>query len=122
MAASRPAARLRDALTRIFPGGEPHYVRRESSSQTPAIAKKQEESGEIWGGVNRNIWVTDRPSVNAYVGLLTERERGVEFTTPIPPDPLQPPGRARWTGPREGVRIEDDFAKLEATIVKNTQS
>jgi hypothetical protein len=97
-------------------------LRRESSSQTPAIAKKQEESGEIWGGVNRNIWVTDRPSVDAYLGLLTEGERGVEFITPIPSDPLQPPGRARWTGPREGVRIEDGFAKLEATIVKNTQT
>jgi hypothetical protein len=102
--------------------GETVYLRRESDSQTPAIAKKQEESGEIWGGANRNIWVTDRPSVDAFVGRLTERERGVEFITQVPPDPLQPPRRARWTGPREGVRIEDDFAKLEATIVKNTQS
>lgn len=47
---SRPGARLRHALTQIFSSGEPRYLRRESSSQTPAIAKKQEESGEIWVG------------------------------------------------------------------------
>ena len=123
--ASRPR-RLRRALAEtldgILPGGPRVYHRLESPTQTAEIAKKQEQSGEIWGAANRNSWVTDRPSVDAYVGPLKAGARGIEFETVVLPDPGQPPGRARWTGPREGVRVEGGFAKLEVRIRRNTQT
>lgn len=111
-----------EALARVVRDDLPVYHRLESPTQTAADAKKQEQSNEVWGGANRNSWVTDRPSVDAYVGPLKAGTRGIEFETAVPPDPGQPPGRARWTGPRDGVRVEAGFAKLEVRITRNTQT
>src|SRR5438270_7729362 len=93
------------------------YHRRESTTQTPEVAQKQEKSGEIWG--RAPVW-SDRPKVQAYRGQLPEDVRGIEFTTEIEPDPGQPPHRAAWSRPEAGVRIEGEFAKITATVVKNT--
>ncbi|MGH7719612.1 MAG: RHS repeat-associated core domain-containing protein, partial [Gemmatimonadaceae bacterium] len=94
------------------------YHRRESPTQTPADARRIQESGELWGRANRG---SDNPSVDAYVGPLPQGTRGIEFTTTVPPDKGTPPWRARWTGPRPGVRVEGEYAKIPVCVTKNTQ-
>lgn len=83
----------------------------------------QEKSGEIWGTYNRDLagGRTIFPSVDAYVGPLGMDERGIEFVTDVPPDPHTRPRFSRWTGPRPGVRIEGDYAKIKATVIRNAQ-
>jgi hypothetical protein len=99
------------------------YHRKESRTQTPEVARQQEASGEIWGTFNRDQMGgrSPFPSVDAYVGPLDGAQRGVEFETEVPPDRDTPPWLARWTGPRPGVRIEDDYAKIRAVVTRNTQ-
>lgn len=50
------------------------------------------------------------PSVDAYLGPLPPGARGIEFTTDVPPDAGAQPGYARWTGPRSGVIVDEEFA------------
>jgi len=99
------------------------YHRVESPSQSPEIASLQESSGEIWGTFNRDMMGgrSGSPSVDAYVGPLRTGARGVEFVTDVPPDRHTPPWLARWTGPRDGVIIDGEFAKLRVMVTKNTQ-
>jgi hypothetical protein len=99
------------------------YHRRETSTQTPEVARQQEASGEIWGSCNRDQMGgrSSVPSVDAYVGPLIGPQRGVEFETDVPPDRETPPWLARWTGPRPGVRIEGEYAKIRAVVTRNTQ-
>jgi hypothetical protein len=92
----------------------PRYHRVESPTQTSAVAWQQVETGVLRGTVNR--WMA-LPSVDAWEGPLPEGVRGIEFQTDVPPDPGRPPGRARWTGPRDGVSIDGDWAEIEVTIV-----
>lgn len=94
------------------------YHRRESSTQTEEAARKQEQTGEVWGRARRG---GNEPSVKAYRGPLPDGSRGVEFVTSVPPDIGCPPGRVDWTGPREGVTVEDEFAKIKVRVTKNTQ-
>jgi hypothetical protein len=61
------------------------------------------------------------PSVDAYAGPLPSGARGIEFVTDVPPDRRTPPWLARWTGPRDGVIIDGDFAKIRVTVTQNTQ-
>lgn len=98
------------------------YHRRQSPSQSPAMAAKQQETGEIWGSYNRDLagGRSPFPSVDAYVGPLPRGVMGIEFTTAVPPDKNTPPRRARWTGPRDGVMVEGDYAKIEVTVTRNT--
>ena len=99
------------------------YHRRQSPSQLPWLAALQQRTGEIWGSYNRDMMGgrSPFPSVNAYVGPLPDGDKGIEFTTDVPPDRNTPPSFARWTGPRDGVIIEGDYAKIKATIIRNTQ-
>jgi hypothetical protein len=97
---------------------KPLFHRLLSPTQTAEVARKQQQSGELWGRAAR--W-SDIPKVKAYVGPLPEGAEGIEFTTGVPPDPGVPPGRAEWTGPRPGVIVEAEWAKIHIVITKNTQ-
>jgi len=83
----------------------------------------QEETGEIWGSCDRDMMGgrSPFPSVDAYPGPLPRGQRGIEFVTDVPPDPYTAPWLARWTGPRDGVTIEDDYAKIRVVVTRNTQ-
>jgi hypothetical protein len=91
------------------------FHRLESPSQPGEIAGWQAASGELWGLPPRG---SDRPKVKAYVGPLPGVAHGIEFYTNVEPDPGVPPFLAFWSGPREGVRVEGGYAKIEAVIVR----
>ena len=86
---------------------------RTGSTQDNATTQAQLTSGEIWGKANRGA---NEPSVDAWTGALPTGKHGVEFYTEVRPSPGSPPDRARWRGPRAGVRIEGPWAKIAATI------
>lgn len=92
------------------------YHRRESSTQTPADAALQEATGELWGRAPRASYI---PAVKAYLGPLPPGVRGIEFTADIEPDRGTGPYAARWTGPRAGVIVDEEFARIE--VISNTQ-
>ena len=49
------------------------------------------------------------PKVKAYEGHLPEGRTGIEFYTPVEPDPGRVPGCPVWSGPRPGVSsVEND--------------
>jgi hypothetical protein len=89
-------------------------------NQTRRVARLQEESSEIWGRPPRLR--SDIPAVKAYPGPLPEHKRGIEFETDVPPDKGSPPATKYWRGPRSGVRVEGEFAKIKVRILKNTQT
>jgi hypothetical protein len=62
------------------------YHRKESRTQTPQVARLQEQSGEIWGSYNRDQMggCSPFPSVDAFVGPLVDPQRGIEFVTDVP--------------------------------------
>jgi hypothetical protein len=94
------------------------YHRLASTTQTAADAAMQEASGEIWGRAPRD---SDIPKVKAYPGPLPPGAKGVEFTTDVEPDRGSRPSLPAWSGPRAGVIVEGDFAKIRVTIIKNMQ-
>jgi hypothetical protein len=101
---------------------EPYYHRKQSSSQTPEVAKMQIASQEMWGGPPRNNMQSDFVKVQAFLDKLPlEKEIGIEFTTLVTPDSCTPPGMAFWTGPREGVRVEGEYAKIKVRITECNQ-
>src|SRR5438105_857060 len=105
-----------DEWTVPMPFGPFHRL--ESPTQTPGLAREQEASGEIWGGVPRGgAW----PQVKAYRGPLPEGARRIEFYTAIAPDGGGP--TARWSGGdrRTDVHTKDELAKIKCVVVKNTQ-
>ena len=93
-----------------------HRVR--SPTQSDETAQLQVQSQEIWG---RPRLGSDIPQVQSYAGPLPDGQRGIEFYTNVSPDQSLPPGQARWTGPRPGVTVKDDFARISVVITKNTQ-
>jgi hypothetical protein len=96
---------------------EPIYHRKESDSQTVEDAKKQIAGQEIWGGPARNCFFSDIPKVKAFSKKFDRTtERGIEFTTAVEPDRGTRPGLVYWSGEREGVRNEDDWAKIKVQI------
>ncbi len=96
---------------------EPIYHRKESDSQTVEDAKKQIASQEIWGGPARNCFFSDIPKVKAFSKQFDRTtERGIEFTTDVEPDRGTRPGLVYWSGEREGVRNEDEWAKIKVQI------
>jgi hypothetical protein len=98
------------------------YHRLETSTQTRHTAALQQASGEIWGTYDRTAGGRSPfPSVDAFVGALPAGAKGVEFSSDVPPDRNSPPRLARWTGPRDGVIVEGDYAKIKVTITRNTQ-
>lgn len=95
------------------------FHRVETTTQTPEDARLQQESGELWGRVPR--WRI-HPAVQAYEGPLPPGRRGIEFTTEVEPDEGHAPGQPAWTGPRPGVTVEGEIAKIRITVLKNTQT
>jgi hypothetical protein len=90
-----------------------------STTQTPAIAKIQKSSGEIWGGPPNS----PTSSVKAYRGALPANARGIEFTTAVAPTAASgTPFEARWYVNTPGVQINrQGFAFIPATVTENTQ-
>ena len=82
----------------------------------------QIDSQELWGGPFGNYMRSDIPRVKAYIGELKiskstgTKELGLEFTTEVEPDRCVPPPMAYWSQEREGVRIEDGYAKISVNI------
>jgi hypothetical protein len=74
----------------------------------PALIEEIARTGILKGSAPRNIYASDFPAVQAYVGPLPEGEAGFEFTSQVPPDSGSPPDRVCWRGPRDGVVIESD--------------
>lgn len=94
------------------------FHRVESPTQSESDAALQEATGEMCRRVARlGAW----PKVKAYVGPLPPGVRGVEFETEVAPDFGGPPGQAFWSGPRRGVVVEGDYAKIKVRVRKNTQ-
>jgi hypothetical protein len=93
------------------------YHRLVSPSQTIDDIEKQVQSLEIWGRPARNLYQSDIPKVKAFIGKLSPNQRGVEFTTDIPPDPNTPPNWATWSGNRPGVITENGYAKLKVLTI-----
>ncbi|MBE9045109.1 hypothetical protein IQ255_11960 [Pleurocapsales cyanobacterium LEGE 10410] len=90
------------------------YYRVCSPSQTDEDIEKQLKSKEVWGKPPRNYNQSDIPKVKAYSKRPQGRNiRGIKFWTDIPPDPGGIPGQPTWSGGREGVRIEDGYAKMK---------
>ena len=94
------------------------FHRKESPTQTAETARMQEISGEIWGKSPRG---SDVPTVQAYTGPLPDGASGIEFYTNVTPNSGTPRRKANWSGPRPGVRIEGEYAKICCNITKNTQ-
>lgn len=98
-------------------GGPPQiYHRVETPTQTAAVARMQERSGQVWGQPAR--W-SSIPSVKAYFGPLPNGRRGIEFTTQVPHDPkYSDPYEARWYHPHTpGVTLNGQgFAVIPATV------
>lgn len=82
-----------------------YHRRGNDRTQTDADAERIATSGELWGRAPRYGTV---PAVQAYVGELPDNSWGVEFRTPVPPDPSDSPWRATWRGPRLGVTTWTD--------------
>lgn len=95
------------------------YHRLESPTQTPEDAARQVASGEIWG---RAPAFSYEPRVKAFRGPLPTGARGIEFITDLEPDSGSSPRRVNWSGPREGVIVEGEFAKIKAVVIRNTQA
>ena len=93
------------------------YYRLQTPTQTDVDLKMQIESLEIWGKAATNVYQSDIPKVKAYVGTIPSGKTGIEFTTDIPPDPSTPPHLAYWSGDRDGVRTEGDYAKLKVLTI-----
>ncbi len=100
-------------------GAAVSFYRAESTTQTTEDARRQQETGELWG--KTPPW-SHFPQVKAFVGELPEDQRGIQFTTDVPPDSHCPPGKAFWSGPRQGVVVQDGCAKIKITVTKNTQT
>jgi hypothetical protein len=89
------------------------YHRLRSSTQTDDMAERQVESGEVWGRTPR--W-GNAPKVQAYVGPLPSGRAGIEFTTDVEPDSYGLPHEASWSGPRPGVEVDGEFAKIRVSV------
>jgi hypothetical protein len=79
------------------------------------VAKSQVESKEIWGKVSRNFYQSPYPEVKAYtrwIGAATAK--GIIFTTDVAPDTNAPPSWALWSGEREGISLDGEYAKIKA--------
>jgi hypothetical protein len=98
------------------------YWRRRSATQDAYMATRMIETREVWGGVPRySSW----PQVQAQRGPLPDGVFGIEFACRVPTD-RPGPGEARWSwGPdeiaRDGVKLEDGFAKVAILVTRCTQ-
>jgi hypothetical protein len=97
------------------------FHRKESPTQTSADALKQIASGEIWGRAHKQNGTF--LCVKAYPGQLLAGDRGIDFTTPVAPDPrYSTPHHARWYYPHtdNAQRRTDpggeEFAAIPANV------
>jgi hypothetical protein len=97
-------------------GAEPTYHRYETPTQPVTAAYEQRRTSEIWGRIPR--WGSE-PVVEAYTGPLPDGQDGIEFTVPLPPEPLAPPGLALWRPPRVRKRVvaDTEYAVLEGVTI-----
>lgn len=94
------------------------YCREEATYQTPADAKMQVASGEVWGSKGRYGF---EPTVRAYPWPLRAGVRGIQFTTTIAPDDESSPNMTRWyltktPGVQLRVKNGEDFACITAAV------
>jgi hypothetical protein len=79
------------------------------------VAKSQVESREICGKVSRNFYQSPYPKVKAYTRWIGgETAKGIIFTTDVAPDANAPPGWALWSGERDGISLDGEYAKIKA--------
>jgi hypothetical protein len=104
--------------------GAGSYFRRESPTQTKEDAIRQVKTGEIWGRPSRIGGAF--PCVKAYRGSLPGGQRGIDFATPVAPDPdSSSPFEARWYYPKTpGVMQRtntegEEFAAIPAKVVNH---
>ena len=88
------------------------FHRLASPTQTEEDARKQRESGQIWGRTPRT-GIT--PQVKAYPGPLPDEADGIEFFTDSPSDEgenLSP--MHHWSGPEYGgsAGVDEEFARI----------
>ncbi|MBS1955277.1 MAG: hypothetical protein JST89_13915 [Cyanobacteria bacterium SZAS-4] len=98
--------------------GPGRYHRLESPTQSPAVARTQETTREIWGKVNRGGM---EPTVDAYRGPLPKTARGVEFMTDAVPRPGTGPVFRQWVQGTRGVRGDDTWSKIRVFFFRNGQ-
>jgi hypothetical protein len=92
------------------------YHRFESTTQTFEVAKRQEQSLEIWGRARyRN---GGPPVIQAYPGPLPPNRNGIEFETDIEPHKNSHPLEANWYLYQPGISSRDDFAILKVSWVR----
>jgi hypothetical protein len=74
---------------------------------------------QIWGGVARHTHTSDILRVKAYTTdiLVSKNDSAVRFTTDVAPDPNTPSHLAFWSGPRPGVLIENNYAKINVVEI-----
>jgi hypothetical protein len=84
----------------------------------PEVVRMILASGELWGRRPRNYLQSEFPKVKAYKGTLPDGHKGIEFMTDALPDTGSVPYRPTWSGPRTGVVVEGEFAKIKVHIIK----
>jgi len=94
------------------------YYRFKSPTQTEEDTIKQLESKELWGKPVRGNGIIPKVKAytSAYPGVAEERQ-GIKFTTVVPPDRNLSPGQVFWSNGREGVQIEDGYAKIKLLTI-----
>jgi hypothetical protein len=101
--------------------GQSVYHRLESPTQTPAVARQQVQSMEIWGLPARG---SPFPSVKAYRNNLpSQQTRGIEFSSNVAPTKgVGTPYEARWYVGTAGVfQRPNNHVGVPIFYIKNTQ-
>ena len=103
--------------------GQIYHRKQGKQPDDVATARAQIASQEMWGGPARNIFQSHIPKVKAYRDKLPQDQTGIrtttgiEFNTEVEPDRnTKPGGVLYWSGEREGVRTEDEYAKIKVRI------
>ena len=103
--------------------GQIYHRKQGKQPDDVATARAQIASQEMWGGPARNIFQSHIPKVKAYRDKLPQDQNGIrkttgiEFHTEVEPDRnTKPGGVLYWSGEREGVRTEDEYAKIKVRI------
>ena len=98
----------------------PYHRIANSTSQTPALARQQLASGELWGKAARNIFSSNLPCVKAFDGPLPAHEQGIEFYTDIPPSSGSVPSQPRWYLGHAGVMHKTDTSGEDHAVIAVT--
>ena len=103
--------------------GQTYHRKQSRQPDDVAIARAQIASQELWGGPARNFFQSHIPKVKAYSDKLPQDQNGIrmttgiEFNTEVEPDRNTKPGGAvYWSGERDGIRNEDEYAKINVRI------